>query len=198
MLIRDDTLIWWLSQIYRVNIEREENEYEISTTTARQAHNKEHKRLNKKKMSLFKGENDTTKNSDNMLTMNQKNIPAVIFSSPCGCSLFFFRCCTFLLYFNFYLARKFFYINFLWMEMCPSHFLAVRRRWYHVLFVNQFSQLQRHRSVVCTCVDHNVCLIIALEVKCKGNRRVSSVYGGQSMKVDNLQMHTMAFFCWLF
>lgn len=78
--------------------------------STRQANNKEHKRLNKKKMSLFKGENDTTtkKNSDNMLTMNQKNIPAVslwMFTS-------FFRCCTFLLYFNFYLANFFFHFFF--------------------------------------------------------------------------------------
>lgn len=106
--------------IPRVNIEVERGERWIRKSIQKsnnkrceQAHNKEHKRLNKKKMSLFKGENDTTKNSDNMLTMNQKNIPAVRF-----------------LMFTFFPAAHFCYISIFYlfffakklptMEMCPS------------------------------------------------------------------------------
>lgn len=106
-------------------------------------------------MSLFKGENDTTKNSDNMLTMNQKNTPAVRFSDVhfFPLSLVAAHFC-YISIFIFFRQKK-----FSTMEMCPSaektfFIIVCVDGWYRVLFVNQFLQLQRHFR--CTYVDHNV------------------------------------------
>lgn len=142
-------------------------------------------------MSLFKGENDTTKNSDNMLTMNQKNIPAARFSSVdvhfSSSLLLYAAHFCYISIFIFFLANK----NS--MKMCPSLFLVAGayRRWYHVLFVNQIFAIATS-SWNYTCVDHNVCLIIASDTK------VCPKFG----KIDNLQMQKQNFlknlfwWCW--
>lgn len=109
--------------------------------------------------------------------------------------MFTFSCyCTFLLYFNFYTflspknspqwkcvhhqAKKIYFV-----------FIVSTAR-YRVLFVNQFLQLQRH--FLCTCVDHNVRLIIAM-VYTKDAEKGEAFYG---KSVDNLQMLTKGFCKW--
>lgn len=126
-------------------------------------------------MSLFKGENDTTKNSDNMLTMSQKNIPAVRFSS-----MWMFTSSSFLplsfaahfCYISIFISQKFqhfflvYIASFQWKYVhhisysCASTLIS--RFVCQSIFAIATSSCEGYFfHFACTCVDHNVCLIIA-------------------------------------
>lgn len=117
-----------------------------------------------------------------MLTMNQKNIPAVIFSSPCGCSLFFSLLHIFVI-FQFLSLSQLFFINFLFlsMEMCPSHFFRcastlISRFVCQSIFAIATSSLSCVYMCRPQCLPNN-CKFLHLNLKFKRNRSVFRIWG---------------------
>lgn len=101
----------------------------------------------------------------------------------------FFRCCTFLLYFNFYLSRNFFYINFLFlsMEMCPSHFFRcastlISRFVCQSIFAIATSSLGCVYMCRPQCLPNN-CKFLHLNLKFKRNRSVFRIWGDSQWKL---------------